>query len=191
MQIALFFGSFNPFHLGHLKLGQWLINNEHFDELWFVVSPSNPLKDKNLLIDEYVRLEMLIGAIKDNPKLKVSDVEFLMPVPSYTIETLETLQKDYPEHNFSLVIGSDNALVFDQWKDYQTILTKYSIVVYPRRGYDIKQVASLYPQMKLLNSEIYDISSTQIRLAISQHKDISHWLHPFVYQFIIDNNLYK
>ena len=84
MQIALFFGSFNPFHLGHLKLGEWLINKKYFDELWFVVSPSNPLKDKNLLIDEYVRLEMIVGAIKENPQLKASDVEFLMPTPSYT-----------------------------------------------------------------------------------------------------------
>ncbi len=191
MQIALFFGSFNPFHLGHQKLGEWLVREEHFDELWFVVSPSNPLKDKNLLIDEYVRLEMLVGAIKDNPQLKVSDVEFLMPIPSYTIDTLHKLSRDYPQHNFSLIIGSDNALVFDQWKDYQTILELYPIVVYPRKGYNFKHVAKLYPQMKLVNSEIYDISSTQIRLTISQQKDISQWLHPFVYQFIIDNNLYK
>lgn len=191
MQIALFFGSFNPFHLGHQKLGEWLVDNDLFDEIWFVVSPSNPLKDKNLLIDEYVRLEMLVGAIKDNPRLKASDVEFLMPIPSYTIHTLRKLSADFPEHDFSLVIGSDNALVFDQWKDYQTILEQYPIVVYPRKGYDIKQVASLYPQMKLVDTEIYDISSTQIRLAISQQKDITEWLHPFVYQFIMDNDLYQ
>lgn len=190
MNIALFFGSFNPFHLGHQKLGEWLINEELFDELWFVVSPSNPLKDRSLLIDEYVRLEMLVGAIKDNPKLKASDVEFMMPIPSYTIDTLQKLSKDYPQHNFSLIIGSDNALVFDQWKDYQTILKQFPIVVYPRKGYNINEIAALYPQMKLVNSAIYDISSTQIRLAISQQKDISQWLHPFVYQFIKDNNLY-
>lgn len=191
MQIALFFGSFNPFHLGHQKLGEWLVDNDLFDEIWYVVSPSNPLKDNSLLIDEYVRLEMLVGAIKDNPRLKASDVEFLMPIPSYTIHTLRKLSADYPEHDFSLVIGSDNALVFDQWKDYQTILEQYPIVVYPRKGYDIKQVASLYPQMKLVDTEIYDISSTQIRLAISQQKDITEWLHPFVYQFIMDNDLYQ
>ncbi len=190
MQIALFFGSFNPFHLGHLKLGEWLINKKYFDELWFVVSPSNPLKDKNLLIDEYVRLEMIVGAIKENPQLKASDVEFLMPTPSYTIDTLQKLSVDYPEHNFSLVIGSDNALVFDQWKDYQIIIDHYHIVVYPRKGYDFEQVALLYPEMTLVDTPIFDISSTQIRSAILQQKDISHWLHPFVNQFIKENDLY-
>ena len=191
MNIALFFGSFNPFHLGHLLLGEYLVNNKLFDEVWYVVSPCNPLKNQTELIDENIRLEMLIGAIHHYSQLKATDLEFTMPIPSYTIDTLRVLSTNFPTNKFTLIIGSDNALVFDKWKNYNELLENFEIVVYPRTGYEFNEVAKVYPQMKLLNTPIYDISSTQIRELIKQKKDISKLVHPFVNQFIIENNLYK
>jgi len=191
MNIALFFGSFNPFHLGHLLLGEYLVNNKLFDEVWYVVSPCNPLKNQTELIDENIRLEMLIGAIHHNSQLKATDIEFTMPIPSYTIDTLRVLSTNFPTNKFTLIIGSDNALVFDKWKNYNELLENFEIVVYPRTGYEFNEVAKVYPQMKILNTPIYDISSTQIRELIKQKKDISKLVHPFVNQFIIENNLYK
>jgi nicotinate-nucleotide adenylyltransferase len=191
MDIALNFGSFNPIHLGHRKLADYLIDNKLVEDVWFVLSPCNPLKNQSELLDEYIRLDMLMLAIKDNPHLKASDIEFTMPIPSYTIDTLKVLTEQFPEHQFSLMIGSDNALVFDKWKNYKEILEKYNVLVYPRKGYDFNKVAKLYPRIKLLDTTIYDISSTQIRELIAQKKDASSWLHPSVYQFIIENNLYS
>ena len=190
MKIALFFGSFNPVHLGHTNLGKYLTDNKLVDEVWFVVSPCNPLKNQNDLIDEYLRLDMLMLAIQGEPQFKASDIEFTMSVPSYTIETLKKLNVDFPEHQFVLMIGSDNALVFDQWKKYNELLENYEILVYPRKGYDFEEVAHIYPQMKQLNTPYFEISSTEIRSSISQKKDITAWLHPSVYQYIVENELY-
>ena len=190
-RIGIYSGTFNPIHLGHQKLAEYLIENQFVDEVWFVVSPCNPLKKKSEIIDEYIRLDMLIMALQNQPYFKTSDIEFKMPIPSYSIDTLGLLSSQYPNFQFSLIIGSDNALVFDQWKDYQLILKHYPILVYPRDGYDFSVVAAKYPQMQLLSSPLYDISSTQIRDFIANKKDVTHWLHPCVYQFIIENHLYQ
>jgi len=191
MNIALYFGSFNPIHIGHQKLAEWLLDNEIVDEVWFVVSPCNPLKNQSELIDEYIRLDMLMLAIQNQPRLKVSDIEFVMPIPSYSIDTLHKLSSQFPENQFTLVIGSDNALVFDQWKNYETLLKEYPVLVYPRSGYDFAEVADKYPQMQLLSTPYFNISSTQIRESIANKKDVTQWLHPLVHQFIIENNLYQ
>ena len=190
-KIGIYSGSFNPVHLGHLKLAEYVVENEIVDEVWFVVSPCNPLKNQSELLDEYLRLEMLIFAIQSQPKFKASDVEFTMPIPSYSIDTLHLLSSQYPDYQFQLIIGSDNALVFDQWKNYNQLLTEFTILVYPRKGYNFSEVAEIYPQMQLLSTPYYDISSTQIREFLAQKKDASQWLHPIVNQFIIDNNLYR
>ena len=191
MDIALYFGSFNPIHVGHQKLAEWLFDNEIVDEVWFVVSPCNPLKNQSELIDEYIRLDMLMLAIQNQPRLKVSDIEFVMPIPSYSIDTLHKLSSQFPENQFTLVIGSDNALVFDQWKNYETLLKEYPVLVYPRSGYDFAEVADKYPQMQLLSTPYLNISSTQIRESIANKKDVTQWLHPLVHQFIVENNLYQ
>ena len=191
MRVAIYSGSFNPIHLGHQKLAEYLIENQLVDEVWFIVSPCNPLKKQEDLIDEYIRLEMLVFAIKDQHGLKASDIEFTMPVPSYSIDTLHVLSTQFADIQFVLVIGSDNALVFDQWKDYTQILKEYPILVYPRHEYDFSFVAGKYPEMQLLDSPYFDISSTQIREFIAKKKDVNQWLHPSVYQFIIENNLYQ
>jgi nicotinate-nucleotide adenylyltransferase len=190
MNIAIFSGSFNPIHTGHLRLAEYLTNNRLADEVWFVVSPCNPLKEQAELIDEYQRLDMVMLAIKGKDKLKASDVEFTMPVPSYTIDTLHRLTGLFPEHRFSLLIGSDNALVFDQWKNYPQILAEYAVLVYPRKGFDFRIVADKYPEMKLLDTPCYDISSTEIRKMTNENIAARHWLRPMVAAYIQENKLY-
>lgn len=190
MNIAIYSGSFNPIHNGHLQLAGYLTDNQLADEVWFVVSPCNPLKEQPTLIDEYLRLDMVILSISGNDKFKASDVEFTMPIPSYTIDTLHRLSELFPEHRFSLVIGSDNALVFDQWKSPDQILNEYDVFVYPRNGYDFQLVAAKYPKMQLLDTPIYEISSTEIRGMIRENKATGPWLHPMVASYIKENNLY-
>ncbi|MEA4981344.1 MAG: nicotinate (nicotinamide) nucleotide adenylyltransferase [Paludibacter sp.] len=190
MNIAIYSGSFNPIHNGHLQLAGYLTDNQLADEVWFVVSPCNPLKEQPTLIDEYLRLDMVILSISGNDKFKASDVEFTMPIPSYTIDTLHRLSELFPEHRFSLVIGSDNALVFDQWKNPEQILNEYDVFVYPRNGYDFQLVAAKYPKMQLLDTPIYEISSTEIRGMIRENKATGPWLHPMVAAYIKENSLY-
>jgi len=190
-KIGIYSGSFNPIHLGHQKLATYLIEHHYVDEVWFVVSPCSPLKTQSEMLDQYIRLDMLMLAIQDQSHFKVSDVEFTMPVPSYTIDTLHVLTFQYPDLNFSLIIGSDNALVFNQWKNHEQILAEYPVLVYPRLEYDFEKISEKYPRMQLLPTPYYDISSTKIRDFIAQKKDVTPWLHPSVYQFIIENNLYQ
>ena len=189
--IGLFFGSFNPVHLGHTSLAEYIFEFSGVDEIWFVVSPRNPLKDQSELIDEYLRLRMLHLATGNTEYLVPSDIEFELPKPSYTINTLKTLSERFPEDNFILLIGSDNMQIFDQWKDYQTILDDYSVLVYPREGYPYEEYEERYPEMQILEeAPFFDVSSTQIRELIKNNQDVSHWLHADVYQFIKENNLY-
>jgi len=190
-KIGIYSGSFNPIHIGHQKLAEHLVENQIVDEVWFVVSPCNPLKNQAELIDEYIRLDMLMLVIQNQMKFKASDVEFCMPVPSYTIDTLHVLTSQFPDNQFYLLIGSDNAIVFNKWKNHKQILQEYPVLVYPRKGFDFAIVSDLYPQMKLLSTPIYDVSSTQIRNYLENKKDVSHLLHPSVLQFIMDNNLYQ
>lgn len=191
MQIAIFSGSFNPIHLGHQKLAEYLLDKNFVDEVWFVVSPLNPLKDQVQQFDKRVRMDMVLAAVGNNNRMRVSDVEFAMPVPSYTIDTLKKLTELYPQHQFSLMIGSDNAVIFDQWKDYRQILETYPVLVYPRKGYDFSTVASQYPQMQLLDTPLYDISSTQIREMLRKGEDVSAWLHPEVMEYIEEKRVYE
>lgn len=191
MNITIYSGSFNPVHNGHLALANYILEQNISDEVWFVISPCNPLKNQNELIDEYLRLDMVILAIKNQASLKASDVEFTMPIPSYSIDTLNTLSTDFPTHTFSLLIGSDNALVFDKWKDYSELLRKYKVYVYPRTGYNFSDVEHLYPQIKLLDTAVHDVSATEIRLALQQNNSVSELIHPDVLSYILENNLYQ
>ncbi len=190
MHVAIYAGSFNPIHLGHQKLAEYLLEEKLVDEVWFVVSPCNPLKNQAELIDEFFRLDMVVQAIRDNDRLKASDVEFTMPVPSYTIDTLHQLCSLFPQHKFSLMIGSDNAVIFNEWKDYRKLLETYPVFVYPRTGFDFQTVAQKYPRMQLLNTPLYDISSTEIRAKIKDNQNASEWLHPSVLAYIQENHLY-
>lgn len=191
MKIAIYSGSFNPIHKGHTQLANYLIDNELVDEVWFVVSPLNPLKSPENQLDEQLRLEMVNLAIENQPEFKASDVEFSMPMPSYTIDTLQNLDSQYPEYQFVLIIGSDNAVVFDQWKAFEDILMHYPVIVYPRRNYDMEYVAAKFPEMQLLESPYYDISSTQIREWIQEGEDVSKWVEPKVLDYINQKKLYR
>ncbi len=190
-QIGIYSGSFNPIHLGHTQLAKHILEQKIVDEVWFIVSPCNPLKERRELLDEYIRLEMLVLALQNHPQMKASDVEFSMPIPSYSIDTLNVLRLQYPEYQFSLIIGSDNALIFDQWKDYIQILENFPILVYPRMGFDFQTVAHQYPAMQLLTTPYYNVSSTQIRQLIQEGKDLSPYLDPSVIQLIEENDFYQ
>ena len=191
-QIGLFFGSFNPIHLGHTQLAQTIYEQVGLDEIWFVVSPHNPLKDTSILITEQQRLHMVELAIADMPHIKACDIEFSMPKPSYTINTLQSLQSKFPDTRFYIIIGTDNLSNFTKWKDYQTILADYSIITYPRQGDDIEKIRQQYPQVRFVDAPFLPISSTEIRSSISQHTDTAQqWLSPMVLNYIKDNNLYQ
>ena len=170
MKIGIYGGSFNPVHFGHVGLAKWVIENTDLDELWLLVSPNNPLKSAKILAPEQERLEGLREAIKDIRGLVASDFEFHLPRPSYTANTLRELQKAYPEHEFTLIIGEDNIAIFDQWKEWEYIIKNFRIFVYPRPGSDsISNVKSQISNAKniifLANAPTFDISSTAIRRA--------------------------
>lgn len=164
-KIGIYGGSFNPVHFGHVGLAKWVIENTDLDELWLLVSPNNPLKPAGLLAPEEERLAAVREAVKDIPHVKVSDFEFSLPRPSYTANTLRELQKSFPEHEFTLVIGEDNIAIFDHWREYEYILANFRIFVYPRNhsgeaGLIAKPVKEL---VFLKNAPLFDISSTAIR----------------------------
>lgn len=184
---ALLFGSFNPIHRGHTGLAKDLLNQKLADELWFVVSPNNPLKNADQLMDQHLRLKMVEMAIQEIPNTLACNIEFFMTIPSYTIDTLNLLHSNYPDHHFILLIGSDNALIFNKWRNYNEILNHFEVMVYPRKGYDFNSVSHLYPQMKLIQTPFYEISSTLIRDNLRNDPEISKWLHPEVYQTLLKN----
>ena len=189
MKIGLFFGSFNPIHNGHLAIAQFLKKKNLFDQIWMVVSPNNPLKDKNDLIDETHRLNMVKLAIQGFPFLYACDVEFSLPSPSYTINTLNYLDKHYPNDQFSLILGTDNITNFHLWKDYKEILTRYILYVYPRNNESFEK-KSEHPQIVYIEAPLFLISATEVRALLQQKKPIEKYLPDSVAQYIKDAHLY-
>lgn len=189
-EIGLYFGSFNPIHHGHLMIANYFLCFVPLDEVWFVVSPQNPHKDKMILADEYHRLEMVNLAINDFEKFKAIDIEFNMPKPSYTIDTLVRLREKYPRNQFSLIMGSDNIITFHKWKNHEIILRDYYIYVYSRKNFS-ENPYCYYPNVKFINTPQIEISSTFIRESIRNKKDILFFLPEKVYRYIIDCNIYK
>lgn len=191
MNIGIFSGSFNPIHIGHLVLANYIVEFTDIDEVWFLVSPHNPLKSEKELADENMRLEMTELALTKYNKLKVCDFEFSMPKPSYTINTLDALKVKYPEHHFTLIIGADNWNVFESWREYDKILENYKLKVYPRLGSRITIPNKLRDKIEALESPIIEISSTFIRESIYEGKDVRAFLPNDVYDYIIEKRLYK
>lgn len=189
IRTGIFGGSFNPIHIGHLALANYLCENDEVDEIWFLVSPQNPFKQNMTLLDDNIRLCLVKAAIEGYPKFHASDFEFSLPKPSYTVNTLEKLSETYPEREFYLIIGADNWAVFDKWKSPEKILSNHHILVYPRKGYEINS-ESLPINVKAVDTPILEISSTFIRESIAEGKDIRYFLHPSVYEFIIKNRLF-
>jgi nicotinate-nucleotide adenylyltransferase len=189
--IGLLFGTFNPPHIGHTLIANYFYITNNFDEIWFIVSPQNPFKKDITLLNEKLRLEMVRLAIENANYLKASDIEFGLPKPSYTINTLEKLKNDYSQYTFNIIMGSDNAISIEKWKYFQNIIDNHRIYVYPRTGYSTKNILT-HKNIKIDNTApIIDISSTWIREQIKNGKDVQFFLRKVVYEFIKINGVYQ
>ncbi|MEI6506855.1 MAG: nicotinate (nicotinamide) nucleotide adenylyltransferase [Bacteroidota bacterium] len=191
MKIGLFFGSFNPVHTGHLLIADYFIEFAQLDKIWFVVSPQNPFKINDKLIDEKLRIEMLKLAIKNNNKFEASDVEFALNRPSYTVNTLAHLRNEFPEHTFLPIIGGDNLQSFHLWKNYEDILANHEILVYRRAGYYSNPLFTNQSKIKVFDVPLLNISSTYIREMLQAGKSVKYLMPEEVHEFIEEKNLYK
>ena len=187
MNIGLFFGSFNPIHIGHLIIAN--VMTGHTDRVWFVVSPQNPFKKNKSLLHEFDRYEMVEKAIQDNHLFQVTDVEFNMPRPSYTIDTLTYLSEKYPQHNFKLIIGSDNLSQFNKWKNAQVILDIYGLLVYPRPGAEPSDLLE-HPNVTVVEAPLLNISASYIRESVRQRKSIRYMVPEVVARHIEKQGYY-
>lgn len=202
MKIGLYFGTFNPIHVGHLIIANHMAENADLDQVWLVVTPHNPHKKKETLLDDYHRLQMVHLATEDFPKLKPSDIEFKLSQPNYTVNTLVHIEQKYPDHEFSLIMGEDNLKSLHKWKNFEVLLQNHDIYVYPRleakdhapealspkqEDLDLKK----HPKVHLIDAPIVEISSTFIRKSIKNGKNIQPLLPSKVWEYIDHNNFYK
>lgn len=193
MNVGLYFGTFNPIHIGHLIIANHMVEYSDLDEVWFVVTPHNPFKEKKTLLDNHHRLAMVQLAIEDFPKLKASDIEFKLPQPSYTVNTLAYISEKYPQKNFSLIMGADNLTSFHKWKNYKTILENYTIYVYPRIRKEVVENENLMfdTNIQKVDAPIIELSATAIRKAIKNKKNVLPLLPNKVWKYIDEMNFYK
>jgi nicotinate-nucleotide adenylyltransferase len=189
-KIGLFFGSFNPIHIGHLIIAGYMTNFTDLEEVWLVVSPQNPLKAKKGLADMYDRLEMARLATEAAEKIRVSDIEFKLPQPSYTVDTLAHLQEKYPAREFVLIMGADNLASIKKWKNYEVLLNNYAIYVYPRPGTDLSEWVN-HPSITLTATPQMEISSTFVRSALKENKNIQFFVPDNVIAFMDSKNMYR
>ena len=190
VKIGLFFGSFNPVHTGHLIIANYICETTALDKVWMVVSPQNPFKEKQSLLNEYDRLHLLRLALEGNQNLHASDIEFKLPKPSYTIDTLTHIKEKYPEHEFSLIMGGDNLASLHKWKNYELILKNHEIYVYKRSS----GTENPFPDkacVHFLDVPMLDISATFIRENIQQGHSMQYFLPEKVWDYIRDYNVYK
>lgn len=187
MKIGLYFGSFNPIHVGHLIIASHIVDNTSLEQIWFVVSPQNPLKKSSTLLNEHHRISMINIAIEDDARLKSSNVEFKLPRPSYTIDTLTHLAEKYPSHDFSVILGSDSFQNIANWKNHKQIINNYNIYIYPRPSFPVKNDL---PNIQVIDAPLLDISSTIIRKNIRQGKSVRYLLPDGVWKELIAKNYY-
>jgi nicotinate-nucleotide adenylyltransferase len=186
---GLFFGSFNPIHNGHLMLAKYILNEYDLEEIWFVVSPQNPLKDKKSLLDEHHRIQLVRLAVEDEPKFKASDIEFKLEKPSYTINTLVHLKEKY-KRPFVLLMGADSAASLKKWKNYEAILDDYEVYVYPRIDDNLEAILK-HKNLKIIKAPQIELSATYIRQAIKAKKDVRFLLSEKVYNYVQEMHFYK
>lgn len=188
MKIGLYSGSFNPIHHGHVMLANYLVEFSDLDELWFVVSPQNPLKKKADLMDDADRLKMVELALEGDSRMKASAIEFSMPQPSYTINTLRALSAKYPGDQFVFICGMDSLQGLPRWKEYQAILDGYELLVFPRKGYDGGELLH-HPHVKVLETPVIEVSSTFIRNSMKEGKNVRHFMPEKAYRYLVENDL--
>lgn len=192
MKIGLYFGTFNPIHIGHLIIANHMAEHSDLDQIWLVVTPHNPHKQKNTLLDDYHRLHMVHLATEDFPKIKPSDIEFKLPQPNYTINTLVHLQEKHPNFEFSLIMGEDNLNSLHKWKNYEAILQHHHIYVYPRlHSGEINTQFDNHPKIHKINAPVVELSSTFIRENIKNNKNVVPMLPHKVWEYVEHNLFYK
>jgi nicotinate-nucleotide adenylyltransferase len=190
MHIGLFFGSFNPVHVGHMVLANYMVEFTDIEKVWFVVSPHNPLKNKKSLLDQNQRLHMVNLAIGDSDLFKSNNIEFGLSQPSYTINTLAHLNEKYPQHTFSLIIGKDNLSSFHKWKNYEEIIKRFKLYVYPRPNAEASDL-DLHKNVIMTEAPLIEISSTFIRNALLEKKNVSFFVPESVWNYIDEMSFYR
>lgn len=189
-KLGLFFGSFNPVHTGHMIIANFLLNTSDLDQVWMVVTPHNPHKKKESLAKDYDRLHMVRLAIGDNVNLKASDIEFSLPKPSFTMDTLTYLKEKYPDKKFVLIMGGDNLATLHKWKNYEMILRDFEIYVYKRPNYELGDLAN-HDSVQIFDAPLLEISASYVRKLIKEGKSIEYLVPDRVYKYIEDSMIYK
>lgn len=189
MKIGLYFGSFNPVHTGHLIIANYMAYNTPLEQVWMVLSPQNPLKTSSSLLNEYDRLHLLQLAIEKENRLRASNIEFSLPRPSYTIDTLTYLSEKHPEHEFAVIMGSDSLENLSQWKNYKELLRRYPLFIYKRPAHEVTSFSE--GTIVVCDAPLLDISSSYIRNMIKEGKSVRYLLPEAVFEYIMDNHYYK
>jgi len=189
-KVGLFFGSFNPIHTGHMIIASYMLEFTDLDDVWLVISPHNPLKEKNTLLADHHRYAMVQVALEDNPRLRASNIEFKLPQPSYTIDTLVRMEEKYPDHQFVLIAGTDIFPTFHKWKNYEILLENYKFYIYRRPGYDAGPYSG-NPHVMIFEAPLMEISSSFIRQAIRDGRDIRYFVPDKVYYYINEMHFYE
>ena len=191
-KIGLFFGSFNPIHIGHLVIANHLVEYSDLDQVWFVITPHSPFKKKRSLLADHHRYQMVDRAVESYPNLRASDIEFKLPQPNYNINTMVYLQEKYPEHQFALIMGEDNLKSFHKWKNYDVLIAEHDIYVYPRiSSGSIQTQFHEHPKVKHIDAPVMEISSTAIRKSIKEGKEVRPLLPEAVWVYLDEMNFYK
>lgn len=189
MKIGLYFGSFNPVHVAHLIIANHVLNETDIERVWFIVSPQNPFKNESSLLNEYHRLHLVRVATENDNRIKASEIEFGLPRPSYTVDTLAYLAEKFPEHEFSIIMGSDSYQNLPKWKNAELIIANYDVYVYERPGHEIKNILS--PRLHILKAPLLELTATHIRKTIAEGKSIRYMVPESVLEEIMKGNYYK
>ncbi len=189
MKIGLFFGSFNPVHVAHLIIANHVLNETGIEKIWFIVSPQNPFKNESTLLNEYHRLHLVRMATENDSRIKASEIEFGLPRPSYTIDTLAYLSEKFPENEFSIIMGSDSYQNLPKWKNAELIMTNYDVYVYQRPGHEIKDLSS--PRLHVLTAPLLELTATHIRKTIAEGKSIRYMVPESVFEEIMKGGYYR